>query len=36
MRTVTDNFKIDLRTYGRQVDVKVKIYDDACDSDTLN
>ena len=36
MRNVTDNFKIDLRTYGKQIDAKVKVNDTDFDSDDLN
>ncbi len=36
MRNVVDDFKIDLRTYGRQLDAKVKVNDIDFDSDNLN
>ena len=36
MRNVTDNFKIDLRTYGRQLDPKIKVNDENFDTDNLN
>lgn len=36
MRNVTDNFKIDLRTYGRQLDAKIKVNDIDFNSDNLN
>lgn len=36
MRNVTDDFKIDLKTYGRQLDAKIKINNADFDSDNLN
>lgn len=36
MINVNDNFKIDIRTYGRQFDVKLKANNNDISSDNLN
>lgn len=36
MRNVTDNFKQDIRTYGRQLDYKIKINKIEADTDDFN
>jgi len=36
MKSVTDNFKIDLRTYGRQIDIKIKLNDIEADINDFN
>ncbi len=36
MKNVTDNFKLDLRTYGRQIDVKIQLDDVEANIDNFN
>lgn len=36
MKNVTSNFKEDIRTYGRQIDCKIKINDENIDIDNIN